>query len=64
MKNCDPCGTPYCVPLCRCMFCEPCRRHAVLHLRGLRSFQLALHVLHLFAGSFLAEKNLAGLAVQ
>ena len=64
MKNCDPCGTPYCVPLCRCMFCEPGRRHVVLHLHGLRSFQLALHVLHLFVGSFLAKKNLAGLAAQ
>ena len=46
------------------MFCEPGRRHVVLHLHGLRSFQLALHVLHLFAVSFLAEKNLAGLEVQ
>ena len=46
------------------MFCEPGRRHVVLHLHGLRSFQLALHVLHLFVGSFLAKKNLAGLAVQ
>ena len=45
------------------MFCEPGRRHVVLHLHGLR-FQLALHVLHLFVRSFLAEKNLAGLAVQ
>ena len=33
------------------MFCEPGRRHVVLHLHGLRSFQLALHVLHLFASS-------------
>ena len=64
MKNCDPCRTPCCVPLCRCMFCEPGRRHVVLHLHGLRSFQLALRVLHLFAVSFLAEKNLAGLEVQ
>ena len=32
--------------LCRCMFCEPGRRHVVLHLHGLRSFLLALHVLH------------------
>ena len=52
------------MPLCRCMFCEPGRRHVVLHLHGLRSFQLALHDLHLFAVSFLAEKNLAGLEVQ
>ena len=41
------------------MFCELGRRHVVLHLHDLRSFQLALHVLHLFAVSFLAE-NLAG----
>ena len=29
-----------------------------MHLHGLRSFQLALHVLHLFSVSFLAEKKL------